>query len=96
MENTEHDVMTVQFRGQEFDVDVTALSSLKVQTALNLAARDPRAANEAMNLICCGHLVDYIGRVPDADGNAPGELGCSAEDWEAFTSAMAEAVSAKN
>ena len=49
-----------------------------------------------MNLVCCGHLVDYIGRVPDADGNAPGELGCSAEDWEAFTSAMAEAVSAKN
>lgn len=96
MENTEHDVMTVQFRGQEFDVDVTALSSLKVQTALNLAARDPRAANEAMNLVCCGHLVDYIGRVPDADGNAPGELGCSAEDWEAFTSAMAETVSAKN
>lgn len=96
MENTEHDVMTVQFRGQEFDVDVTALSSLKVQTALNLAARDPRAANEAMDLVCCGHLVDYIGRVPDADGNAPGELGCSAEDWEAFTSAMAEAVSAKN
>lgn len=96
MANTEHDVMTVQFRGQEFDVDVTALSSLKVQTALNLAARDPRAANEAMDLVCCGHLVDYIGRVPDADGNAPGELGCSAEDWEAFTSAMAEAVSAKN
>lgn len=96
MANTEHDVMTVQFRGQEFDVDVTALSSLKVQTALNLAARDPRAANEAMDLVCCGHLVDYIGRVPDADGNAPDELGCSAEDWEAFTSAMAEAVSAKN
>jgi len=96
MANTEHDVMTVQFRGQEFDVDVTALSSLKVQTALNLAARDPRAANEAMDLVCCGHLVDYIGRVPDADGNAPGELGCSAEDWEAFISAMAEAVSAKN
>ena len=49
-----------------------------------------------MDLVCCGHLVDYIGRVPDADGNAPGELGCSAEDWEAFISAMAEAVSAKN
>ena len=96
MANTEHDVMTVHFRGQEFEVDVTALSSLKVQTALNLAARDPRAANEAMDLVGCGHLVDYIGRVPDADGNAPGELGCSAEDWEAFTSAMAEAVSAKN
>ena len=96
MANTEHDVMTVQFRGQEFDVDVTALSSLKVQTALNLAARDPRAANEAMDLVCCGHLVDYIGRVPDADGNAPCELVCSAEDWEAFISAIAEAVSAKN
>ena len=96
MANTEHDVMTVHFRGQEFEVDVTALSSLKVQTALSLGNKDPRAANEAMDLVCCGHLIDYIGRVPDADGNAPGELGCSAEDWEAFTSAMAEAVSAKN
>lgn len=96
MAKAKHELRTVKFRGQEFDVDVTALSSLKVQTALNLAARDPRAANEAMDLVCCGHLVDYIGRVPDADGNDPGELGCSAEDWKAFTSAMAEAVSAKN
>lgn len=91
-----HETTKFEFRGQEFEMDMTAFASLKVQTALNLAARDPRAANEAMDLVCCGHLVDYIGRVPDADGNAPGELGCSADDWEAFTSAMAEAVSAKN
>lgn len=96
MTKARHDVRTVKFRGQEFDVDVTALSSLKVQTALNLGGRDPRAANEAMDLVCCGRLVDYIGRIPDAEGNAPGELGCSAEDWEAFVAATAEAVSAKN
>lgn len=96
MAKAKHELRTVKFRGQEFDVDVTALSSLKVQTALNLGGRDPRAANEAMDLVCCGRLVDYIGRIPDAEGNAPGELGCSAEDWEAFVAAMAEAVSAKN
>ena len=53
-------------------------------------------ANEAMDLICCGHLVDYIDRVPDADGVAPDELGCSVEDWGAFTEAMGEALAAKN
>lgn len=91
-----HEVVRFEFRGQEFEADKTAFSSLKVQTALNLGDRDPKAANEAMNLVCCGNLVEYIGRIPDADGNAPDELGCSAEDWSAFTSAMAEALSAKN
>lgn len=95
-EKKKHEIVKVEFRGQEFEVDKTAFASLKVQTALNLGDRDPRAANEAMNLVCCGHVVDYIGRIPDADGNAPDELGCSADDWGAFTSAMAEAISAKN
>lgn len=91
-----HKTTKFDFRGQTFEVDETAFSSLKVQTALNLAVLDPKAANEAMDLICCGRLVDYIGRIPDAEGNAPDELGCSAEDWAAFTSALAEAISAKN
>lgn len=91
-----HETAKFDFRGQEFEVDKTAFSSLKVQTALNLGERDPKAANEAMDLVCCGNLVDYIGRIPDAEGNAPDELGCSAEDWSAFISAMAEAVTAKN
>ena len=67
-----------------------------MQTALNLGDKDPRAANEAMNLICCGRVVEYIGRIPDERGEAPDELGCSSEDWQAFTAAIAEAVSAKN
>lgn len=91
-----HDTVKFDFRGLTFEVDKTAFASLKIQTALNLGERDPRAANEAMDIVCCGHLVDYIERIPDADGNAPDELGCSAEDWAAFTSAMAEAISAKN
>lgn len=91
-----HDVVGFEFRGVGFDVDKTAFSSLKVQTALSLAERDPGAANEAMDLVCCGNLIDYIGRIPDADGNAPDELGCSSEDWAAFVGAMAEAVAAKN
>ena len=88
-EKKNHEVVTVAFRGQEFDIDKTAFASLKVQTALNLGDKDPRAANEAMNLICCGKGVDYSARIPD-------ELGCSSDDWQAFTAAVAEAVSAKN
>ena len=91
-----HETITFDFRGQTFEVDKTAFASLKVQTALNLGERDPKAANEAMDLVCCGHLVDYIARIPDADGDAPDELGCSSEDWAAFTTAMAEAISGKN
>ena len=92
MPTKKHETIKFDFRGQTFEVDKTAFASLKVQTALNLGERDPRAANEAMDLVCRGHLIDYIGRIPDAAGDAPDELGCSAEDW----SAMAEAISAKN
>ena len=88
-EKKPHEIEAVEFRGQSFDIDKTAFASLKVQTALNLGDKDPRAANEAMNLICCGRVVEYIGRIPD-------ERGCSSEDWQAFTAAVAEAVSAKN
>lgn len=95
-EKKKHEIVEFEFRGQKFEADKTAFGSLKVQTAINLGDKDPKAANVAMNLICCGHLVDYIDRVPDADGNAPDELGCSAEDWMAFTDAMTKAVSAKN
>lgn len=95
-EKKKHEIVEFEFRGQKFEADKTAFDSLKVQTAINLGDKDPKAANEAMDLICCGHLVDYIDRVPDADGNAPDELGCSAEDWNAFTKAMGEAVAAKN
>ena len=91
-----HDTVRFDFGRLTFEVDKTAFASLKVQTALSLGNKDPRAANEAMDLVCCGRLVDYIGRVPDAEGNAPDELGCSEEDWMAFTDAMAEAASAKN
>lgn len=91
-----HEIVEFEFRGEKFEADKTAFGSLKVQTALNLGERDPRAANEAMDIVCCGHLVDYIGRITDAEGNAPDELGCSAEDWAAFTDAMAKAISAKN
>lgn len=95
-EKKKHEIVEFEFRGEKFEVDKTAFGSLKVQTAINLGDKYPKAANEAMDLICCGHLVDYIDRVPGADGAAPDELGCSAEDWDAFTKAMGEAVAAKN
>lgn len=95
-EKKKHEIVEFEFRGEKFEMDKTAFASLKVQTALNLGERDPKAANEAMDLVCCGHLVEYIGRIPDSDGNAPDELGCSSDDWGAFTTAMAKAVSAKN
>ena len=89
-EKKPHEIEAVEFRGQSFDIDKTAFASLKVQTALNLGDKDPRAANEAMNLICCGRVVEYIGRIPDERGDAPDELGCSSEDWQAFTAAVAD------
>ena len=49
-----------------------------------------------MNLICCGRVVEYIGRIPGEDGEMPDELGCTSDDWQAFTSAVAEAVAPKN
>ena len=96
MAEKKHEIVELEFRGEKFEVDKTAFASLKVQTAISLGEKNPQAANEAMDLICCGRLVEYLGRVPDADGAAPGELGCSAEDWGAFTDAMGEAVSGKN
>ena len=95
-EKKTHEIEAVEFRGQTFDIDKTAFASLKVQTALNLDDKDPRAANEAMNLICCGRVVEYIGRIPGEDGGMPDELGCTSDDWQAFTSAVAEAVAPKN
>lgn len=96
MAEKKHEIVEFEFRGQKFEADKTAFGSLKVQTAINLGDKDPKAANEAMDIICCGRLVEYLGRVPGADGAAPDELGCSAEDWDAFTKAMGEAVSGKN
>lgn len=90
------EIKTIDFRGETFDIDLTALRSLKVQTAIVLAERNQVAANEAFDLMCCGKLVEYMGRIPDADGNAPDELGCSAEDWQEFCIAAAEAANAKN
>lgn len=95
-EKKKHEIVEFEFRGQKFEADKTAFGSLKVQTALSLGEKNPTAANEAMDLICCGRLVEYLGRVPDADGAAPDELGCSAEDWGAFTEAAREAVTGKN
>ncbi len=79
MEKKKHEVAKVEFRGQEFDIDKTAFASLKVQTALNLGDKDPRAANEAMNLICCGRVVEYIGR--DRRGGGGKKLTSFARDW---------------
>lgn len=95
-EKKKHEIVEFEFRGEKFEVDKTAFASLKVQTALALGERDTKAANEAMDLVCCGRIIEYIGRIPDAEGNAPDELGCSSDDWGAFTTAMAKAISAKN
>ena len=95
-EKKPHEVEAVECHGQSCGIGKPAFASRKGRTALNLGDKDPRAANEAMNLICCGRVVEYIGRIPDERGDAPDELGCSSEDWQAFTAAVAEAVSAKN
>lgn len=83
----------VEFRGQEFEYDPEALEAPWVVFALSLvgkAGSNMADFIEALNLVFCGRAVECLRRVPDADGNAPGPLGCSGEDMGALCQAVME------
>lgn len=88
---------TVSFRGEEFAYDPAAVSSLMVQSAIVLATRRESYGPEfvdAMDKIFRGRLLDVMARVPDADGKAPGPLGCSGEDLGALYAAVMQQAGA--
>lgn len=81
----------IEFRGAKFDVNLGALSSVKVQKALALARDDQAKAYWAFDAICCGSMDEYLDRIPEEDGEVS-ELGASDEAFAAFMEAVAEAA----
>ena len=86
----------IEFRGERFELDKTLYRSLRFQTAMGLAQADPARHAGALNLLldelCMGDLLGYLARIPGEDGGAR-DTGCTEEDWAAFLSAAAEALS---
>lgn len=86
---------TVSYMGRDYQVDRAALTSMKVNRALVNAESDMKASYDAMEAICCGRLDEYLDVLPEPDGGV-GEYGASFEAFNAFLSAAAEQVGAKN
>lgn len=84
----------VEFRGKKFAYYPEAIEAPWVLFALTLAGRGGSPADmfEALDLVFCGHAVELLRRVPDADGNDPGPLGCSFDDLGALCAAVVEAA----
>lgn len=91
-----HETATVEFRGQEFELDKTLYRSLRFQTAMGLAQADPAGHSGELNLLldalCMGDLLGYLARIP-GEGGEVADTGCGEEDWAAFLAAAAEALS---
>lgn len=89
-------VLEVEYKGGVFEVDREAAVSMALQRKLANYDRDPAAAFDAMDAILCGHLDDYIQRIPEADG-AIGRYGASMTAMIDFLNAVSEqAAGAKN
>ena len=82
----------VEFRGEAFEVSLSAYRSARVQKGLALAGDPERQAEAyaAIDALCCGRSDEYMGRIPPESGEV-GPYGCSNEDLGAF---LAEAVQA--
>lgn len=85
------------FRGGEYEVDLGAARSMRVQRDISLVGEPGHAAKgwESFDKLFCGRLDEYLDRIPGEDG-AVGEHGCTDEDFVAFVRAASEAASAKN
>ena len=90
--------VTLEFRGDEFEVSRTAYLSARVQRGLALSGDpDPESqklAYAALDAVCCGRMDEYMGRIPE-EGGEVGPYGCSNEAFAAFMAAAGEAI-AKN
>lgn len=86
-----------KFRGSEYEVNVDAARSVKVQRGLSRISEFGYAGPvwEAMDALFCGRADKYIDVIPGDDGK-PREFGCTNEDLNAFVLAAAEVSNAKN
>ena len=88
--------VTVKYLGEEFEVNASALKSIKVQRQIARAEDDISKAYEAFDLVCCGNMDEYCDRIPEKDGSVS-PYGASVEAFVAFFGAAAEQVTgAKN
>lgn len=90
-------VKSFGFRGGEYEVNLLAARSARIQRDLTYIADPARASRgwDAFDSLFCGNLDDYMSRIPEEDGSV-GEFGCSDEAFNAFVAAATEAAGAKN
>lgn len=68
-----------EFRGEVFEVSPAAIYSMRVQKAMAMQAEDQPGFYRAVDAIFCGHLDEYLDRIPGEDGKV-GEFGASIDD----------------
>lgn len=90
------DTVAVNYMGGTYEVCKPALLSMKYQRKLANASRDLAGAFDAMDVILCGRLDEYVEGIPEPDGTVSG-YGASIEAMNAFFDAASEqAAGAKN
>ena len=88
------DKMTVEFRGESFEVDRRALRSVKVLRALAGAGKDADRGYWAIDKVFCGDLDGVIERLPEEDGTVS-DLGASEDALGALLEFVAAKANAK-
>lgn len=88
------DKMTVEFRGESFEVDRRALHSVKVHRALANAVKDPNGCYWAIDKVFCGDLDGVLDRLPEEDG-AVSDLGASEDSLAALLDFVVDKYNAK-
>lgn len=86
------EIVTVGYMGRDYEVDKTALLSMKYQRLLACGSRDQAAMYDAMDVILCGKLAECEQTIPEEDGSV-GEYGASVDAMAAFFGAITEQVS---
>jgi hypothetical protein len=88
-------IKTVTYKGEEYEVNYSAMTSIRYQRRLANAERDVAAYWDALDVVCCGRLDEYQERIPEPDGEM-GEYGTSIDGLNAFITAATEQAAAKN
>lgn len=70
----------IAFRGEEFEVSTDAFNRPKFYALIN----DPATLSQGAEMLCLGHYVDYLERMPDEEGEADPVNGASIETLRAF------------
>lgn len=86
-----------EFRGVEFEIDLAAARSIRIQRDISLVDDPGHALKgwESYDKLFCGRLDEYFDMIPSEDGTV-GPYGCTGADFIAFVRAGAEAAGAKN